>query len=227
MEVRTLEVCPPENGAPAPQGCLWEDLLERFGPALRRRVVLALGRAGVPLDPDEVQEAVQESWCRLLSRGSTFLHARSDAEIRRFLARVAESTVLDRWRGGAAAKRGGAAVRLEVEAAVGATDPGADPEERAIWSQRRRLFLDRCRFHGSTAGKPLEERRNAWILERALLHGWSSREIADAAGGRLSASAVDTIVHRVRHRLAEEGFRVPLRWGRSQRAATGPSADRL
>jgi DNA-directed RNA polymerase specialized sigma24 family protein len=223
MEPCPPEDRPPESCVPAPAETPWEDLLERFGPALRARVALALGRAGMPLEPDDVEEAVQESWCRLLSRGSAFLHARSDAEICRFLARVADSTVLDRWREVTAVKRGGYAVRLDVDAAAGAADPGADPEERAIWRERHRLFLDRCRLHASMVGKPKAERRNVWILERVLIHGWTSREVADAVGGRFSASAVDTVIHRVRHRLAEEGFRLPCR----VRGATHPSADRL
>ena len=41
----------------------------------------------------------------------------------------------------------------------------------------------------------------AWILRRALVDGWTSREIAGALGSRAALGAVQAMVCRARRRL--------------------------
>ena len=44
-----------------------------------------------------------------------------------------------------------------------------------------------------------------------MFEGWTSREIAAALGGSLTVSSVDTILHRLRQRLAAQDIRLPDR----------------
>ena len=51
--------------------------------------------------------------------------------------------------------------------------------------------------------------RDGWIFERAVLDGWTSREIASRVD--VSASSIDSLVHRMRRRLGAAGLAVPDR----------------
>jgi RNA polymerase sigma factor (sigma-70 family) len=193
----------------------WEQFVTRFDRRLAGAVRRALVSAGLRADRERVEETAQEVYCRLIEAGprSRAFGRRDDCEVVGYLRRVARSVVVDQLRGRRAAKRGGDRRRAvaddpEVDLAERIPDQAPSPEERLLTRERRHLFLDRCR---RCTGSGENGRRNLRILELALLDGWSSREIAAAAGGGLRASSVDTLVHRLRRRLAAAGLRVPRR----------------
>jgi len=85
-----------------------------------------------------------------------------------------------------------------------ATPPVA--EDRLISAERRKAFLDSCR---RLAGR--QRQRNLRIFRLAFLDGLTSVEISERLGRPISANGIDTLLHRVRRRLAEEGLMVPRR----------------
>jgi DNA-directed RNA polymerase specialized sigma24 family protein len=91
-----------------------------------------------------------------------------------------------------------------VRDAVSVPDPVASPEREAIGRQELRSFVLSCRRLAASE-------RDARILRLVFLEGLTSREVASVSRGRLSASGVDTVVHRFRARLRSKGRRVPRR----------------
>jgi RNA polymerase sigma factor (sigma-70 family) len=210
--IATQEISTAGCGAPAGG---WDQFVARYDRPLAAAVRRALARVGEPARRELVEETVQEVYCRLLER-----HARrgglwraSDRELVGYLGRVARSVVIDQLRNARAVKRGGerprpVAVDAQDDPLDRVADPRATPEERLLGRERRRLFLDRCR---RSAGSRALGRRDLRILELALLDGWSSREISRAIGGTLLPSSVDTLLHRLKRRLAAGGVHLPRR----------------
>jgi RNA polymerase sigma factor (sigma-70 family) len=163
---------------------------------------------------DQVEEVVQEVYCRLLDGGGRRLsacHAESEGQAVSYLARVVERVVIDQVRKRLAAKRGAG----QTVASAGPQakrllerkeDPAGTPEDRLLAAERRRLVL----AHWRDIGSQPQGRRNLRILRLALIEGWSSREIARTLG-KLAPSSVDSVVHRLRRRLSEEGVALPRR----------------
>ena len=186
----------------------WEELVGRYGHRLRGQVRWWLLRAGLRPEPDQVEDRVQEVYCRLLLGGTLLLRQLrrwSESQVVHYLARTAQRVVCDERRAALAAKRGAGfqialAGRL-AELADRVVDSRGTPEELAILADARRVLLARCRLLAATAS-PEDRQRNLRVLRWALLEGWSSREIVRAEGGRLAISTVDTLVHRARRRLA-------------------------
>lgn len=203
----------------------WDLFVRRYGSWLRRRCWYVLQQGGGQVYTDEVDELVQEVYCRLLENGRCQLRCfRGDSEkaLLAYLARVARHVVLDHLRYRFAAKRSAVPVvsnvsstamrpckvavargETQVELLEGVPCLRLSPERQAVRRQERRDFVRRCRETGGGRSGP----RNARIAWLALLEGWSSREIA--ARVSLTPSAVDTVVYRVRRRLAAYGVEVP------------------
>jgi RNA polymerase sigma factor (sigma-70 family) len=199
------------------EGRDWSALLRRHEPPLRSRVRRVLRKSGLRACEELVEEVVQEVYCRLLESDASRLRrcrGGTDRAVTAYLGIIAERVVLDLIRQAGARKRNGLIVlrtggmsRRTLRALERLTDPRPDPEEAAARRERERLFLDCCReLRGAGPG-----RRNAWVMRLALLEGYSSREIAEAARGRLTARSVDNLVHRLRRHLARSGFEVPRR----------------
>jgi RNA polymerase sigma factor (sigma-70 family) len=195
----------------------WEGFIARFDRPLGAAVRRALARFGLRPRRELVEDLVQEAYCRLLEAGPLpgDFRGRSDREVTSYLSRIARSLVVDRLRSRRAVKRGGDWRRvpagsggLEGDVVARVADPAPSPEDRLLAGERRRLFLDRCR---RSAGSGRVGRRNLRILELALLEGWSSREIAREVGGGMRASSVDTLIHRMKRRLAVGGLHLPRR----------------
>jgi DNA-directed RNA polymerase specialized sigma24 family protein len=181
-------------------------LLRRHDGAIRRRVRRTLRGIGLRVGSELVEEIVQEIYCRLFDDGAARLrncHGGSNAALASYLGTIAEHAVVDHVRCATALKRGGLdMVRRSRRQIERIADPGHDPEYLAVCRDHRREFLDRCRtLRGLGSG-----RRNAWVMRLALLEGYSSHEIARAAGGRLTPRGIDLLVHRIRRRLARDGF---------------------
>jgi DNA-directed RNA polymerase specialized sigma24 family protein len=207
----------------------WGDLVDRYGAILRGQVLRSLGYAGIPRQPEQVEERVQEVYCRLLMGGPQRLRQLrrwSKGQVVTYLSRVAQRVVVDELRAQAAVKRGGLRVSFSgcmKEAAERTADPRCTPEEAAILAEGRRLLLERCRLLAASMTSRNDRGLYLRILRLALLEGWSSREIVRAGGCRLAASSVDSLVHRARQRLVRDGLAVPRRRGDPEPLVSSPS----
>jgi DNA-directed RNA polymerase specialized sigma24 family protein len=189
----------------------WEELVGRYGHHLYGQVRWSLYRAGLSPEPDQVEDRVQEVYCRLLLGGTLLLRQFqrwSELQVVRYLGRTARRVVCDAQRAARAVKRGAGfeialAGRL-AELANRVADSRRTPEELAILAEARRVLIDRCRLLAATAMCPDDRQRNLRVLRWAFVEGWSSQEIVRAEGGRIAVSTVDTLVHRARRRLGEE-----------------------
>jgi DNA-directed RNA polymerase specialized sigma24 family protein len=195
----------------------WEELVRRYGAVVEGQVRRSLRDAGFPLEPEQVEEKVQEVYYRLLLGGAgrlRLLRRWSERQVVAYLGRIAQRVVVDELRTKAASKRGG--LRLAFAGGLGRVadriaDPRGNPEEEYMRAEGRRLLLERCRRLAASMLRCRDRERCLRVLRLALLEGWSSREIASAEGGLLAASSVDTLVHRARQRLGRTGLRVPSR----------------
>lgn len=197
----------------------WEELVGRFDRSLRIQVCRWLKSAGLPVEPELIEERVQEVYCRLLQGGAGRLRRLlqwSERQVVTYISRVAQRVVVDELRANAAAKRGGGGAWVIIstcgkEIADKAVDPRGTPEDQILLAEHRRLLLERCRPIVESMLGCADRRRSLRVLRLVLLEGWSSQEVCRAEGGRLAPSTVDTLVHRVRRRLAESGFGLPGR----------------
>jgi len=187
----------------------WREFQSLFESRIRGGVRRALRRAGRGQINDEVDDFVQETYCKLLERNARVLaRCKSDDElgIGVYLGRVAERVTLDRLRAETAAKRGGG--RVDSLEAVGNREGDrawptveADAERRVLRQELRRRFLSAC---CRVAGRSRE--RNTRILWLAFMDGLSSREISERLGEIISIAGIDTVLHRARGRLVAQGF---------------------
>ena len=190
------------------EAAAWERMLAEFGSWLEGAVRRSLASVGaVPGDADEPAELMQEVWCRLLAGEGRLLRAfrgRSRGEAAAYLGHVARSVVVDRLRRRLTRKRHAVLVGL---AAHDPADLAPGPETRLLRRERRGAARRRLReLLGPHLG-----RRSRRAVELALLDGLSSREIASRSRGATSVTAVDSLVHRARRRLAVQGIRTPRR----------------
>lgn len=193
----------------------WDRFIEVFGERVRGGVARAMLRIDQRVRREEMDDLVQEVYCRLLercrSRRGRF-HGRTVGEAVRYLHRVCESVVVDCLRSRRAAKRGGRVRMVELDATPeGAAeilaDPGPSPESEALARELRAAILGSCRSLFGT--KHLQ--RDLAIFERAVLDGWTSREIAEGTDCGLKAGSIDSLVHRQRKRLRSSGLAIPHR----------------
>jgi DNA-directed RNA polymerase specialized sigma24 family protein len=195
-------------------GRLGRDEVARYGGRLAARARQALRQSGYPQGKDQVQDVVQEVYCRLLAGGGhrlTACRAAEEGQVVSYLGRVVERVVIDQGRRDRAAKRGGGS-RGRIAGAEawsllhGQADPRGTPEDRLLAAERCRLFFKEWR----DLGRESTGRRNLRILRLALIEGRSSREIAKILG-ELSPSGVDTVIYRLRRHLSGLGVAVPRR----------------
>lgn len=203
----------------------WRLFQERFGKSLARGVRQTLLRYDARIDEDEQQDLIQETYCRLLEgRGRRLRHCRGEVEaaVASYLGRIAESVVVDYLRSRNAAKRGGGIV-VEVrrsqlpDLAERVSDPRRTPEERLLLREQRDRFLARCR---GLVGKRSPE-RDLQVFYLAFFEGRSSREICMRIGQGMKPGTVDSLIHRLKKRLADAGIRVARR--RSHRSSSAES----
>jgi DNA-directed RNA polymerase specialized sigma24 family protein len=194
----------------------WGAVVRRHDARLRSRVRRVLIRSGLRPQTETVEEVVQEVYCRLIESGRHRLfqaRTSTDPELLYYLGIVAERTTLDHVRVTTAQKRSAVVpIRLlfgrrSRRTMEGIPDPGPTPEQDAIHRERQRDLLERCRrIRGLGSG-----RRNAWVMRLAVLEGYTSHEIARAAGGRMTSHNIDMLIHRLRRRLSRDGFSLARR----------------
>ncbi len=191
----------------------WESLIRSYGPLVRGQVRRSLRGAGVRAQREQVDEWEQEVYYRLLAGGARrlrLLQRWSEGQRVTYLSKVAQGVVADEARARAAVKRGGG-VRVSLVGRLGEiADRAVDartPEDEALLREGRRVVLSRCRSLLDPKQSQEYRDRSLRILRRALLDGWSYEEIMRAEGGRLAASTIHALVHRVRRRLVAPSWR--------------------
>lgn len=195
---------------------VWDELVRRFGSAVRAGVRSGLRAAGLRPGADagglQLEDFVQEAWCRLLADDGRRLRccrATGAAGAAAYLKKVGRSAVLDLLRAAAAEKRGGDLTEsldgMEPETTGRGIDGGPTPEQRLLVRERRARFFRACRT-AVGSGTP---RRDLRILYLAVVEGWRSRDIARHC--RVTAATVDSLVCRVKKRLRRQGVEIPRR----------------
>jgi DNA-directed RNA polymerase specialized sigma24 family protein len=198
----------------------WEELIRIYEPLVRGQVYQWLRKAGGHPEQEQVDERAQEVYYRLLAGGAhrlRLLRRWSEGQVVTYLSRVVQGVMADELRARATLKRGGGGriVARICEIAERAVDPRGTPEDDALLREGRRVVLARCRSLLDPNLGQEDRRRSLRILRRALLDGWTGEEIQRAEGGRLAASTIHSLVHRVRRRLV-----APVWWsGEGRRAA--------
>ena len=197
-----------------------DDLVDRHGARVRRAVVGALRSLGELPDRERVDDFVQDVWCRLLERRRARrrgLRGSSRGEVVVYLRRVAFSVVVDGLRASGAAKRRPARL-LELEAMSLRT--GFDPVDRRGCPHRRLVARDRLRRYFDLCRRLLgrrSAREGLRVVRWAWIEGLTSREISERLGGGWTPTGVDSLLFRLRRRLAARGCPTPVRAGRSIR----------
>jgi RNA polymerase sigma factor (sigma-70 family) len=192
----------PREPDPPPNEDFWERFARRHGRELVRCVHRAMLAVGWCAQREDIDDLVQEVYCRLLARRRAERHlaGRPPAQQWVYLQRVSRSVVVDALRGRGARKRGGGAAApatLHV-AAPGPPSPGVTIEERLLARERADLLRQRVRalFPGE------QGERNLRVLELAAVEGLTSGEISQRLAGELSPSSVHTVLYRIRRQLA-------------------------
>lgn len=199
-----------------PSRVAWEELVESHAGRIRHEIRIHLRGQGEPCHHDRIDDLLQDVWCRLLSRENRSrpgprLHR--DGETATYLRRVAHSVVLDRLRAErAVSRRPGMLVSIDDIATpeVCWSDRRYCPERRAAARATLRAYLALCRsLLGPAATRPrMRAIRLAWVV------GLPSVEVARQLGAGWTPTRVDSLLHRVRGRLAARGVRLPRRPGR-------------
>ena len=206
---RLLHAC----AAPSAEAA-WESFLTLYGQRLRAEVRAALIRAGAFPARDLLDDLAQEVLCRLLERDRRALadfRGASAGEAAQYLRRVVASVVVDALRAAAAAKRRPACDPVSLETFAEDTlycgDRRGCPEARALAREELRVLFRRVRRLLGARATP--DRLRA--LRLALVVGLSSREVAARLGGGWTEGAVDSLIYRLRRRLAGAGWPAPAR----------------
>jgi RNA polymerase sigma factor (sigma-70 family) len=195
-----------------PEDPLWPLLVERLSRPVRGGVLGVLQRLQPRRDPGLMDELVQEVWCHLLERDRRALAlcgAADERAVHVYVRRVASRVAIDVLRARRAQKR--CPRRLAAYDELDGDEPGLldwreSPERRLLGRERIAGLLALCR---ELLG-PVRRAERLRIVRLAWLEGWSTPEIA-ARIGRWSPSAIDSMLSRLRQRLAERGVAPALR----------------
>ncbi len=188
----------------------WQEIVRHFHPRLVAAVRRAIALRGSTLASDLAEDLAQEVWCRLLAHAPTWsFRGTSEGEAMVYLRRVLESVVADADRAARAQKRAVAMTYSldTVGAARVRAGEGSSPEARLLAAERRCLVMERCRRALGRRASPLALR----AARLALIDGLSSREVSRKLGGRLTTTAIDTMICRLRRRLGAAGIELPRR----------------
>lgn len=185
---------------------VWREFECRYRPRLIAGIRRGLCYAWERPQPELLEELLQDCYCRLLEHDSRALRCCLEMEqprIGAYLVQVGRSVALDWLRRRGADKRGHD-LTLVVDrhwlAEIG--DETSDAEQLFCAREMLKSFWADCRDIVAATGNParLEILRQVWLQQRP------SREIA--AETDLAVSSVDSVVCRMRRRLAERGWTV-------------------
>lgn len=185
---------------------LWQEFERRYRPRMMAGIRRGLAYAWDRPQPELLEELLQDCYCRLLERDGRALRCCLEMEVPRigaYLVQVGRSVALDWLRRRGAEKRGhNRTVRVDQRWLAEMGDGNPDAERDICARETLDSFWKTCREIVEASGNPasLEILRQVWLQQRP------SREIA--AGADLAVSSVDSMVCRMRRRLAERGWSV-------------------
>ncbi len=189
----------------------WTDFVDAFGSTIHSIVRRTLFDFGWQVQTDDVLDIQQEVYCRLLrraARGAT-LRAGGDGAAREYIERVVAAVIVDRVRRRGCRKRQCVGLRSTGTLSLDRHEsPEVNPEERMLVVERVDWVVARCR---EVAGQRGNRRLKMHALLLVVLADYRSQEVVDALNGRITVSHVDTLVSRLRGRMAAEGFELPRR----------------
>ncbi|MEO1366335.1 MAG: sigma factor, partial [Acidobacteriota bacterium] len=196
----------------------WCRFKERYEGAIRNIAARALCQLGFGTCRDAVDELVQEVYLRWLRSDSGFDGAGAGA-FWNFIRASVRHAMHDRRRFLAAEKR---RPRAGAVHSVNSQKPPG-PHEAYVRDEARRTFLDHCLAIGEmssagglrsgvgegdgSVGSTDDGRRRALALGGVVLGGCTTREAATFLG--VGVSAVDSMLRRLRRRLAAHGVEMP------------------
>ena len=190
---------------------VWSLFQQRYGRYLERVVRRAVLRHGMRLRRHQIEELLQELFCRVLDHRPRF--SRSDRQLWAYFSQVALNLLVDRYRRALyrrkrlALIRGGAGSEWLRTKLVLEEVP--TPEDIALYHDGWRQLITLAARVVRPDRRPLELR----ALRMALIEGYSSHEISQATGGRLKPRRVDRLVFRLRRKLLAAGLgRLPRRF---------------
>jgi len=196
---------PASRAVPAPARAAWERFVREHGHEVRRCVTRAMRSVGLRSDATEVDELVQEVYCKVLTGASTCDAPSWPApQLWSYLNRIARSVAIDAIRSRYAMKRGGEppseAERLSPPRHTEGRTVQPGFEERLIERERG----DAIRRRVLELGGVQQGARNLRVLELAAIEGCTAREISRRLAGALTPSSVHTVLHRLRRQLVAE-----------------------
>ena len=187
----------------------WLEFDRRYRPRLVAGLRRGLSYSFQETNRDLIEELVQDCYCRLLDRDRKILHdclVLEREQVGAYLLQVGRSVALDWLRHRGAAKRGHDTTQTVDQDWLAEVNSEAPTVERQLLAQETlESFWGECRSIAQAIGNP----RSLLFLHQAWFQQLPSREIAAAAG--VATSTVDSVVCRMRERLAKRGWQVARR----------------
>jgi len=212
-------------GRAAGEDTTWELFVRHHEKTLRVWILRGLARTGMATRHEQVDDLIQDAYCRLFDRYGhdlTPLLVAREAPRSSYLRQTAWSVVRDAMRRERAVKRGwGVTVSMEIdqEARLAARYPAPDrsPEQRTLARVGYRHALKQLQGY---LDRSLRGRRDLTVLLLYTLNDCSYEEIARALPGNITPSGICTLISRLRLRLRE-------RFQNGQLAAATPARPGL
>jgi len=207
---------PSHPRAPRPSdaaGAEIEELFHQHREVVRRTIRRVLRSHDVPFEIERFEDLEQDVWCRLLERRRARRpgpRGRLEGETIAWLVRVAESVVIDGRRSASAAKRRPARLLGLDETRTGGdrmADRRSCPERGLVARDALHRYLRLCRRLLGRRDLAIRLR----IVRLAWFAGCTSREVVERIGSGWTVSGVDSVLYRLRRRLAGCGAALPRR----------------
>jgi DNA-directed RNA polymerase specialized sigma24 family protein len=198
----------------------WYQFQQRYGRYLKGVVCRTARRNHGHLSEHEIEELLQELFCRVLAGRRPCVLDWSDRQLWAYLSQITFRLLVDRHRHRLRQKKSFRLIRgmgSKWFPSRFAVDNRPSPEELVLrqdgWRQLDALAAQVVR----------PDRRSLELrgLRMALLEGYSSREIAQLTGGRLKGRRVDRLVFCLRKKLLAAGLALPPRRSASREAVLG------
>ncbi len=186
----------------------WQEFHARSSGRIRKAVRLAFLHYGLRPVESDCEDIVQDLYCRLLAKRR--FRGNTEPQLWAYLNRAANNLVLD-FRRAQRAKKRQIRPKLDAHEPFGGFDDTAalvaSPEERYLQGELRRIFVARCK-QVAGGSKIAAGTVKLKVLRMALVEGWTSREIAHRTKEAVTPGQIDTLVHRLKRLLEEDGIRI-------------------
>lgn len=203
----------------------WSQFQERHMPYVKGVIRRAVRRFGIRLREPQIEDLLQELFCRLLHLRPRF--GGSDRKLWCYLSQMTLHLLVDRYRRTVFQRKRLSLVRHGLGAEWLHTELSSEeiltPEDIAM---RRDGWRQLCSLAARVV-RPDRRSLELRALRLALLEGYSSREVSQACEGLLTPQRVDRLVFRLRRKLLAAGLGVlPRRFTSRHRLKNSRSPKR-